>query len=280
MCLFTTFGIGLPEIAAQYREAVGTKETDEEILQKGERIWNLEKKFNIAAGVEKDTLPPRLLNEALPSGAAKGKVAELALGYQGGVNALIAMGALDMGLKEEELLGLVKAWRTSNSNIVRYWHDVEKAAKDAVEKKMPSSVGDVKFYFENGIRFITLPSGRRLSYIKPRIEKDLRTNRECLTYEGLEQSSRQWVRISTYGGKLTENIVQAAARDCLAEAMLKLDKAGYRIVMHVHDEIVIDAPNGFGTVEEVLSIMGQTISWAKGLKLKAEGFEAQFYRKD
>lgn len=210
----------------------------------------------------------------------KGKIAELALGYQGGANALITMGALDMGLKVEEIDSLFKAWRDSNSSIVKYWHDVESAAKNAVLRKVPVSVGSVKFHFENGILFITLPSGRRLSYIKPKLEKDKRFDRECLTYEGLEQSSRQWCRISTYGGKLTENIVQAVARDCLAEAMLRIDKAGYSIVMHVHDEIVIDAPNGFGSVEEVLSIMGQPIPWAKGLKLMAEGFGALFYRKD
>lgn len=210
----------------------------------------------------------------------KGKIAELALGYQGGVNALITMGALDMGLNIEELSGLVKAWRTSNSSIVKYWHHIEKAATDAVLKKMPTQVGGVKFYFEKGILFIVLPSGRRLSYIKPRVEKDTSFNRDCLTYEGLDRGSKHWCRINTYGGKLTENIVQAAARDCLGEAMLRLHKAGYKIVMHVHDEIVIEAPEGFGSIEDVLNIMGQPIPWAKGLELKAEGFEAQFYRKD
>ena len=185
-----------------------------------------------------------------------------------------------MGIKEEELLGLVNAWRQANSNIVKYWYAVEAAAKGAVRDKMPSTLGAVKFQVEGGILFITLPSGRRLSYINPILERDNRYSRECLTYEGVDQTNKQWSRLNTYGGKLVENIVQAVARDCLAEAMLRIDKAGYKIVMHVHDEIVIDAPEGCGSLKEVCSIMGQPISWVQGLHLPADGFEADFYRKD
>lgn len=199
-------------------------------------------------------------------------------GYQGGANALAAMGALDMGLKEEELDGLVKAWRKANSNIVKYWYAVEDAAKKAVSKRQPSVVGAVKFQVESGILFITLPSGRKLSYIKPKIEIN-QFGREAISYEGIGEN-KQWCRMGTYGGRLVENIVQATARDCLAEAMLRVDKAGYKIVMHVHDEIIIDAPIGFGSLEDVCKIMGQPIRWAKGLPLRAAGFETDFYKKD
>ncbi|SPF40779.1 DNA polymerase [Candidatus Desulfosporosinus infrequens] len=208
----------------------------------------------------------------------KGKISELALGYQGGVNALVAMGALDMGLKEEELDGLVKAWRRANSNIVKYWYAVEDAAKKAVSKRHPSVVGSVKFHVESGILFITLPSGRKLSYIKPKMEIN-KFGREAISYEGLGEN-KQWCRIGTYGGRLVENITQAIARDCLADAMLRVDKAGYDISFHVHDEVVISAPVGKGSLKEACEIMGQPISWAEGLPLKATGFESCFYKKD
>ena len=208
----------------------------------------------------------------------KGKISELALGYQGGANALVAMGALDKGLKEEELDGLVKAWRQANNNIVKYWYAIDGAAKKAVSKRQPSVVGNVKFHVESGILFITLPSGRKLSYIKPKIELN-KFGREAISYEGIGEN-RQWCRMSTYGGRLVENIVQAVARDCLADAMLRVNKAGYKISMHVHDEVVITAPVGKGSLEEVCDIMGQPISWAEGLPLRAAGFEADFYKKD
>lgn len=208
----------------------------------------------------------------------KGKISELALGYQGGANALMAMGALGKGLKEEELDGLVKVWRQANSNIVRYWYAIDDAAKKAVINRQPSAVGDVKFHVESGILFITLPSGRKLSYIKPKMEPN-KFGREAISYEGVGEN-KQWCRMSTYGGRLVENIVQAVARDCLADAMLRVDKAGYKIAMHVHDEVVITAPVGKGSLEEVCDIMGQPISWAEGLPLAAAGFEADFYKKD
>jgi DNA polymerase len=210
----------------------------------------------------------------------KGKIAELALGYQGSKGALVNMGALKMGLKEEELLGLVEAWRDSNSKIVRLWHDVEEAAIAAVwDRKSVQLEHGLEFSLEGGILFIKLPSGRRLSYINPRLEPDFNYKKYRLSYEGMDQTSKQWTRLDTYGGKLVENIVQAIARDCLAEAMLNLHMAGYKITFHVHDEVILEVPFSFGSIEEVLRILSKEPSWAKGLPLRAEGFEARYYRK-
>jgi DNA polymerase bacteriophage-type len=210
----------------------------------------------------------------------KGKIAELALGYQGSVGALNVMGALKLGLKEEELPALVAAWRNANSNIVRLWYEVEKAALTAVKNKTVVKLQKgLEFSVEEGIFFIRLPSGRRLAYISPDIDWDERYNKPRITYEGMEQSTKQWGRLSTYGGKLVENIVQAIARDCLAEAMLRLSEAGYKIVMHIHDEVVLEVPEGFGSLKEVEDIMARHIEWAKGLELRAEAFEAEYYIK-
>lgn len=208
----------------------------------------------------------------------KGKISELALGYGGSVGALTAMGALEMGVDEDDLKPLVNAWRIANPNITRFWWNVDKAALTAVRDKIPQVVGQIKFYVERGILFITLPSGRKLSYIKPKLALN-KFGREGITYEGIGEG-KQWCRIDTYGPKLVENIVQATARDCLAEAMLRIDKAGYKIVMHVHDEVVIEAPTSLGSLEEVCNIMGQPMVWAEGLPLRADGFEAIFYKKD
>ncbi|MEY8762501.1 MULTISPECIES: DNA polymerase [Clostridium] len=211
----------------------------------------------------------------------KGKVATLACGYQGSSGALIAMGAVKMGLKEEELPEIVAAWRESNSNIVRLWKKIETAAiKSVDEKKVVKMQYGLEFSCRGGVLFIKLPSGRSLAYVRPRIETDVRFNKPKLTYEGIEQGTKQWGRLNTYGGKLTENIVQAIARDCLAEAMLRLDKAGYKIAFHVHDEVILDVPNGFGSLNEVNKIMGEPIEWAPGLPLKADGFETSYYKKD
>ena len=210
----------------------------------------------------------------------KGKIAELALGYQGAKGALITMGALNMGLTEEELPGLVTTWRQANPAIVQYWSDVEEAAMKAVRDKTSTELPHgLTFSYESGMLFIRLPSGRRLAYVRPRIEVEERFNKMGLTYEGYEQG--KWNRLRTYGGKLVENIVQATARDCLAEAMLLLDAAGYRIVMHVHDEVVMEVPNNDPhALEDACEIMGQPIDWAPGLPLRADGFECQYYKKD
>ncbi|MFC0475722.1 DNA polymerase [Robertmurraya beringensis] len=211
----------------------------------------------------------------------KGKIAELALGYGGSKGALMQMGALEMGLTEDELPELVSAWREANPNIVKLWWGIEAAAIKAVkEKAVVKMQYGLTFHYTKGILFITLPSGRSLAYVRPRIGIDERFGKEQLTYEGTEQGSKQWGRIPTYGGKLTENIIQAIARDCLAVAMLRLDEVGYRINFHVHDEVILDVPIGTGSMEEVENIMGQSINWAPGLPLGADSFETFYYKKD
>lgn len=208
----------------------------------------------------------------------KGKIAELALGYGGSVGALASMGAVEMGVKEEELKPLVAAWRNANPSIVSLWWEVDRAAIKAVREKTEVHVKNIKFKYHSGILFITLPSGRSLSYIKPRIELN-KFERDGITYEGIGLT-KKWERIDTYGPKLVENIVQAIARDLLSEAMLKLDKAGYEIVMHIHDEVVIEAPKIKGSLKEVCDIMGITPKWAEGLFLRADGYECEYYKKD
>jgi DNA polymerase bacteriophage-type len=210
----------------------------------------------------------------------KGKIAELALGYQGGKGALMAMGGIKLGLAEEELQSVVSAWRDSNPNITKLWKDVERAAVTAViDRTFVRIQRGIGFFVRNDKLFIKLPSGRTLSYISPRIGFGRIVTRPQVTYEGMDQNTKQWGRINTYGGKLVENIVQAIARDCLAEAMLRLDNRGYKIALHVHDEVVLDVPYGFGSVREVENIMAEPIPWAKGLPLRAEGFESEVYRK-
>lgn len=211
----------------------------------------------------------------------KGKIAELALGYGGSKGALMQMGAVDMGLDEDELLDLVKAWRKSNPNIVKLWWDIESCAIKAVKEKVVVKMQyGLTFSYKKGILFITLPSGRSLSYVRPRIIIDERFNKEQLTYEGIEQGTKQWGRVSTYGGKLTENIIQAIARDCLAMSMIRLHEAKYKINFHVHDEVILNVANKVGSKKEVEEIMGRPIDWAPGLLLKAESFETDYYKKD
>ena len=208
----------------------------------------------------------------------KGKISELALGYVGAVGALTSMGALKMGLTEEELPGLVSTWRSANPHITAFWWAVDEAAITAVRDKKPSKVGRVSFEYKSGILFVTLPSGRKLSYVKPRMMLN-KFGREGLTYEGIGES-KKWMRLETYGPKLVENIVQAASRDILAEAMLRLEKEGFDIVCHVHDEVVLEVPDGKSSVEEVNEIMAVNPVWTEGLPLKAAGFESPFYKKD
>lgn len=214
----------------------------------------------------------------------KGKIAELALGYGGSVGALKSMGALEMGLSEDELQPLVDSWRQSNPRIVQFWREVESAVLKAtgmnnVHAGYPQRVGRFRFFRKSGILFVQLPSGRCIAYVQPRVEEN-RFGRLSLTYMGLDQQTKAWTRLETFGGKLVENLVQAVARDCLAESMIRLEARGYKIVFHVHDEVIIDAPAGFGSAEEVAAIMGEPISWAPGLPLRAEGYETEFYRKD
>ena len=208
----------------------------------------------------------------------KGKIAELALGYGGAVGALTAMGALDMGLAEEELPPLVRQWREANPHIIRLWAQVEDAAMTAVREKARVRLGRLTFHCRSGMLFITLPSGRKLCYVKPRIQTN-RFGGDGLTYEGVGEG-KKWTRIETFGGKLTENIVQATARDLLAEAMLRLRDAGLEIVMHVHDEAVLEVPIGHSGVDEVCALMAEAPAWADGLPLRADGYECRFYQKD
>ena len=208
----------------------------------------------------------------------KGKIAELALGYGGSVGALTSMGALDMGLEEEELQPLVNQWRSSNQHITKFWWDVDAAAVKAVKERTSISYKNLCFTYRSGILFVTLPSGRNLSYIKPRMTQN-RFGRESLSYEGVGES-KKWMRIETYGPKLVENIVQATARDLLALAMLRLRDAGYEIVMHIHDEAVLEVPEGVSSVDEVCRMMAMAPDWAAGLPLRADGYECPFYKKD
>lgn len=206
----------------------------------------------------------------------KGKISELALGYNGSVGALKAMGAIDMGIEEDELQGLVDSWRESNSEIVGLWWDVDRIVKDVIKAKTKIKYKNLVFSYEKGILFIKLPSGRRLSYIKPKIGIN-RFGGESITYEGLS-SSKKWERIESYGGKFVENIVQAIARDILAEAMIRLDKEGFEIVMHVHDEVVIESEEKY--LEKVKAIMKQRPSWALDLILDCDAYVCEFYQKD
>lgn len=206
----------------------------------------------------------------------KGKIAELALGYGGSVGALKAMGALSMGVPEEELKPLVDAWRGSNPNIVKLWWDVDRAASTCVREKVPTETHGIRFFYQSGMLFIVLHSGRRLVYVKPRMGIN-RYGSETVTYEGVG-TQKKWLRLESYGPKFVENIVQATARDILVEAMQRLDAKGYKIVMHVHDEAVIEAPADT-SLEDICSVMGETPAWANGLLLRADGYVCDFYKK-
>lgn len=211
----------------------------------------------------------------------KGKIAELALGYGGGIGVLKAMGADKMGLDDEELRDIVYKWRKSSPHIVRFWSDLEEAAMNAIRYNEPVTLRQkgIRLCIRNEALVITLPSGRELIYLHPSIGTN-RFGNDSITYDGLVQATRTWGRLETYGGKLVENVVQACARDCLAAAMLRLSDAGYRIIMHIHDECVSEMPIGKGSREEVTRIMCKCEPWEKGLIKNADGFEGPFYMKD
>ena len=208
----------------------------------------------------------------------KGKIAELALGYGGSVGALKAMGATTMGIPEQELKPLVSAWRTANPNITKFWWAVDKAAMYTVSTKRPYKCYGLTFSYAKGILFIELPSGRRLAYIRPRIGVN-NFGGDCVSYEGLG-ASKKWERIESYGPKFVENIVQATARDILVEAMQRLDSKGIKITMHIHDECVCEVPDKVSGVKEICGIMSECPMWAKGLDLRADGYECDFYKKE
>lgn len=205
----------------------------------------------------------------------KGKIAELALGYGGSVGALKAMGALEMGLQEDELPALVSAWRQANPKIVQFWWAVDHAVMDAVTRKTTTKTHGIIFSARNGMLFITLPSGRSLSYVKPKIGEN-RFGGDCITYEGVG-GTKKWERIDSYGPKFVENIVQATSRDILCYAMKTLRCCS--IVMHIHDEVVIEADRRM-SLQAVCDQMGRTPPWANGLQLRADGYETDFYKKD
>lgn len=208
----------------------------------------------------------------------KGKIAELACGYGGGVGALKSMGALELGVKAGELQGLIDNWRGANPRIVNLWWEVDRAAVKAVKLRTRTRTHGIYFTYKSGMLFVTLPSGRNLVYVKPELRLN-KFGREGLTYEGIGPS-RKWGRIETYGPKIVENIIQAISRDLLAEALLRLDRVGYNIVAHVHDEIICEVPEGTGQVEEVCRIMAEPVPWVSGLPLEVDGFECLFYQQD
>jgi DNA polymerase len=228
-------------------------------------------------------VPIELIRKGNPEYAlrAKGKVAELALGYQGASGALIQMGALQMGLSEEDLPDIVQRWRASNRRIVDLWYAVENSAVKCVESGSPSFLScGISFTRDSERMMITLPSGRRLFYTAPQLIPDDRGYKR-LYFMGLNQSSKRWELTQTYGGKLTENIVQAVARDCLANAILNLYQAGYQINFHIHDEVILEIPDKSNqSLEEAIELMCQAPRWADGLPLRADGFESSYYKKD
>ena len=211
----------------------------------------------------------------------KGKIAELALGYQGGKGSLVSMGALGMGLSEAELPDIVRRWRGSNQRIVDFWYAVERYALDTVQhgasRGMPCGIA---FDRDEDYLSIMLPSGRRLYYYKPEIRlNDL--GRDAIHFRGVNQKTKKWEAVSTYGGKLTENIVQAVARDLLANSLMNLHREGFVINFHIHDEVILEVPEDSGrTLEEAVSIMCRLPGWAEGLPLNADGFESHYYKKD
>jgi DNA polymerase len=205
----------------------------------------------------------------------RGKQAALSCSYGGSVGALKAMGALENGMKEDELKPMVDKWRAANPNIVRFWYAVEEAAMTAIQEKSAAETHGFLFSYESGFLFITLPSGRRLAYVKPRIGEN-QFGSESITYMGVN-AAKKWDRLETFGGKLVENLIQAVARDILMYAMQTLSHCF--IVGHIHDELIIEADRRM-SLEAVCEQMGRTLPWATGLLLRADGYECEFYKKD
>lgn len=250
-------------------------------------VFNDSGKIYEATAAQMFGIPVELIKKGNPEYAyrAKGKVATLALGYQGGPGALIAMGALRNGLTEEELPDIVDRWRRSNPAIVNFWHMLDAAAQEAVISGRTSTVGPLTISREcdpaHGLDFMTLrlPSGRKLYYVNPHMGTN-RFGKPSICYWGQNQTSKKWSVLETYGGKIFENGVQACARDVLLEAMLQLTRAGYRVVFDVHDEVVIEAPAGMANLDHVIEIMSQPAPWAAGLPLNAAGWVDNYFKKD
>ena len=238
-------------------------------------VFNTHGKIYEASAEQMFHLPPGSVKKGDPM-RQKGKIAELALGYGGSVGAMKNMGALEMGLAEDELKPIVNSWRAANRSITKLWWDTDAAVRRCIQTNAPVDLPHgMRLRKQGPLLRLRLPNGRELSYVKPRIDED-----DNITYEGTIQSSGGWGRIESYGPKFVENIVQATARDCLAEAMFRLERAGFPIVFHVHDEVICEVPNGVSSAKELGALMGQPISWAPGLPLRADAYECEYYRKD
>lgn len=238
-------------------------------------VFNTHGKIYEASAAQMFKVPIESITKASPL-RRKGKIAELALGYQGAVGALLKMGALDMGLEEKELPMIVSVWRSANPAIVQFWYTMERSAKSAL--RLGSRINVTKglyFDYKKGYLIMGLPSGRCLNYPNAGLDTS-----GSIYYWGVDQTTKKWSKISTYGGSLVENATQAIARDCLAQGLLNLSDAGYNVVLHVHDEAVCEAPIGKGSLKEVNALLCKPKEWMYGLPLKAEGFESMYYKKD
>lgn len=237
-------------------------------------VFNTHGKIYEASAEQMFHLPPGSVKKGDPM-RQKGKIAELALGYGGSVGALKSMGALGYGLTEPELKPLVNSWRAANKAITKFWWDTDNAAKETILTQAPAALPfGMRFRKQGPLLRLRLPNGRELSYVKPAIID------EQITYEGTMQTSGAWGRIESYGPKLVENIVQAVARDCLAVAITRLEENGFPVVFHVHDEAICEVPIGVSSAKEIGDLMSEPIAWAKGLPLKADAYECDYYRKD
>lgn len=236
-------------------------------------VFNTHGKIYEASAEQMFHLPPGSVKKGDPM-RQKGKIAELALGYGGSVGALKSMGALGYGLTEPELKPLVNSWRAANKAITKFWWDTDNAAKETILTQAPAALPfGMRFRKQGPLLRLRLPNGRELSYVKPAIID------EQITYEGTMQTSGAWGRIESYGPKLVENIVQAVARDCLAVAITRLEENGFPVVFHVHDEAICEVPIGVSSAKEIGDLMSEPIAWAKGLPLKADAYECDYYRK-
>lgn len=244
-------------------------------------VFNSHGKIYEASAAQMFKVPVESIKKGDPL-RQKGKIAELALGYQGAAGALEQMGALKMGLDKDELPVLVKQWRATNPKIVKFWYDTEAAVIRAIEERTTVKITNhLKAIYKSGMLFLELPSGRRLAFVKPAVvDHNKWPGKKKIIFQDVDSKTYQWKEMDTYGGKLVENIVQATARDCLAHSMLTLDAADYKIVMHVHDEVIIEIEEDRNELEKITDIMGQEIPWAKGLPLRADGYECEYYMKD
>lgn len=241
-----------------------------ELFEKGGDIYCQSASLMFDVPVEKNGINGELRQ--------KGKVAELACGYGGSIGALKAFGAVTLGIKETELKGIIDKWRSSNPNIVKMWWDIDKAVKDVVTTRITKRLYGLTIFYDKGIMFIKLPSGRCLAYCKPRLGINA-FGSECVTYEGIGMA-KKWERLESYGPKFVENIIQATSRDILCEAMKRLHNNGYKIVMHVHDEVVLEVEDEVSCVEEVCRIMAIKPKWLTNVSITADGYECKFYKKE